>query len=182
MARNLHKDPSITSKNDASCINNKRGMARRAKRNSNKRDRQSLTKETVDLSLEAEMGKFTQTELEEAYKQMQEERQQDNDRAKKALDWVKKALAMDRCTARIGSNGSYLSPYPIEFVLIFTHETYGPYKEDYIKILGTMPWATATPTAWISGFTPLEAWYKVTTPFGDYSLTFEYFDNHVGGY
>ncbi len=39
------KDLSITQKNDASCINNKRGMARRAKRNSNKRDRQMLKRE-----------------------------------------------------------------------------------------------------------------------------------------
>jgi len=45
MARNLHKDPSIRQKNDASSISSKRGMARRAKRNSNKRDRQLLKKE-----------------------------------------------------------------------------------------------------------------------------------------
>lgn len=32
----------IHQKNDASCIGNRRGMARRAKRNSNKRDRQAL--------------------------------------------------------------------------------------------------------------------------------------------
>ncbi len=45
MARNLHKDPSISQKNDASCIGNKRGMAKCAKRNSNKRDRQKLKKD-----------------------------------------------------------------------------------------------------------------------------------------
>lgn len=45
MARNNGgKDPSIHQKNDASSINNKRGMARRAKRNSNKRDRQQCDK------------------------------------------------------------------------------------------------------------------------------------------
>lgn len=54
MARNLHKDPSISQKNDASCIGNKRCMAKRAKRNSNKRDRQRLKNDldaTVKLSL-----------------------------------------------------------------------------------------------------------------------------------
>lgn len=42
MARSLGRDPSIKQKNDASCINNTRGMARRAKRHSNKVDRQRL--------------------------------------------------------------------------------------------------------------------------------------------
>ena len=46
MARSLHKDSSITQSNDASCIGNHRGMARRAKRNSNKTDRQSLKIDT----------------------------------------------------------------------------------------------------------------------------------------
>ena len=45
MARSARKDQSITQKNDASSISNRRGMSRRAKRNSNKRDRQFLNKE-----------------------------------------------------------------------------------------------------------------------------------------
>lgn len=45
MARSLHRDQSISQKNNASCIGNKRGMARRAKRNSNKADRQFLQKD-----------------------------------------------------------------------------------------------------------------------------------------
>lgn len=44
MARSS-KDPSISQKNDATSINNKRGMARRAKRNSSHRDRQKLKKD-----------------------------------------------------------------------------------------------------------------------------------------
>ena len=46
MARSHFKDQSISQKNDASCMSNKRGMARRAKRNSNKRDRQFLDKDS----------------------------------------------------------------------------------------------------------------------------------------
>jgi hypothetical protein len=56
MAR-IGKDVSITQKNDASCINNRRGMARRAKRNSNKRDRQILQKQ-----LDVECQTFLQGE------------------------------------------------------------------------------------------------------------------------
>ncbi len=44
MARSLHKDQSITQKNNASSIGNKRRKARKAKTNSNKRDRQLLNK------------------------------------------------------------------------------------------------------------------------------------------
>lgn len=45
MARSLGRDQSVAQRNNASCIGNKRGMARRAKRNSNKRDRQFLARD-----------------------------------------------------------------------------------------------------------------------------------------
>lgn len=44
MARSMMRDPSIHQKNIASCVGNRRGMARRAKRNSSKRDRQTLAR------------------------------------------------------------------------------------------------------------------------------------------
>ena len=44
MAKSLGRDQSIHQKNNASSINYRRGKARRAKRNSNKRDRQYLNK------------------------------------------------------------------------------------------------------------------------------------------
>ncbi len=45
MARSPRKDQSITQKNDASSIGNERRKARKAKTNSNKRDRQFLSKD-----------------------------------------------------------------------------------------------------------------------------------------
>jgi hypothetical protein len=54
MARKI-KVTSVTQSNDASCINNGRGMARRAKRQSMKTDRQDLKKdlkESIDCTLE----------------------------------------------------------------------------------------------------------------------------------
>ena len=48
MARSHFRDQSISQKNDSSSIGNKRGMARRAKKNSSHRDRQMLKKE-LDL-------------------------------------------------------------------------------------------------------------------------------------
>ena len=45
MARSLRRDPSISQKCNAGCIGSRRGMARRAKRYSNKRDRRLLRQE-----------------------------------------------------------------------------------------------------------------------------------------
>lgn len=45
MKRKVIKAASVTQSNDASCIGNKRGMARRAKRHSAKCQRQFLQKE-----------------------------------------------------------------------------------------------------------------------------------------
>lgn len=49
MARKHFKDPSIDQSNDASSINNKRGMARRAKRKSGKTDRQLLQRDLDEI-------------------------------------------------------------------------------------------------------------------------------------
>lgn len=38
----------VSQKNDASCVNNKRGMARRAKRNSSKRARRHVKKDLLE--------------------------------------------------------------------------------------------------------------------------------------
>jgi hypothetical protein len=130
------------------------------------------------------MKKFTQEELELAYKQMYQERKQDEKSAEKAAKWVKDQLSF-KCNARIGSNpydGAYrnFGPHKIEYAILLTHETYGPYKEDLVKFFDAQTWAK--PGGWISGFSPTEKWYTVTTPHGEYPLTFEYWDNHVGGY
>jgi hypothetical protein len=58
MAKSLGKDQSIGQKNNASCISNKRGMARRAKRNSNKRDRQLLKKELTCILIKTDLLLF----------------------------------------------------------------------------------------------------------------------------
>jgi hypothetical protein len=47
MARSHGKDPSISQRNDASSIGNQRRMARRAKIQSNKTDRQRLQKDLL---------------------------------------------------------------------------------------------------------------------------------------
>lgn len=128
--------------------------------------------------------KFTQEQLELAHKQICDERRQDEKTALKAAKWVKDKLTF-KCNVRVGCNpydGNYtnFSPHKIEYAIILTHETYGPYKEDLIKFFDAQEWAK--PGGWISGFNPTEKWYTVTTPHGVYPLTFEYFDNHVGGY
>ena len=55
MARNKHKDPSITQSNDGSCTDSKRRQNKRTKTNSNKKDRQALKK---DLENEKKLMKY----------------------------------------------------------------------------------------------------------------------------
>lgn len=49
MALNPFRSEAVSTRNIASCIGNRRGMARRAKRNSSKRDRQLLGLDLVDM-------------------------------------------------------------------------------------------------------------------------------------
>lgn len=49
------RDPSINQSNDTSCIGNKRGMARRAKRYSNKIDRRLLKQELEERKKDVEL-------------------------------------------------------------------------------------------------------------------------------
>ncbi len=70
MARN-GRDPSIHQGNDASCIGNHRRMARRAKTDSNKTDRQSLQKDLEqqvdDLLFGPEVNFGTETDVADTY-------------------------------------------------------------------------------------------------------------------
>ena len=173
MARKKHAK-SISQKNDASCINNKRNMSYRAKRNSNKRDRQLLLKDTTDLLLEVDMPKFTQKELEEAYEQIREERKQDLDTAQNAVDWVIKTLD-------IGVTGfvendyysrfhkDYPQPNPLTYVLILSYDFY---FTKCINLLDKASWAKKCDG--VAGFNIHSKFYEVSTPFGIYKLTFNY--------
>lgn len=120
------------------------------------------------------MPKFTQQELEEAYSQMSAERIAEYNLAFEASNWLKKELGLGNVWA--WSHHSYPhsrpSPLPNKYFLKLIHETYGPYKEDYIKKLDSSPWAKKID----------ESTYEVTTPHGVYKTKFEYFDNHYAGY
>jgi restriction endonuclease len=173
------KDQSISQKNDASCINNKRGMAHRAKRNSNKRDRQFLSRETVDLIAEVEMSKkFSQQELVAAFEQMREERLNDKNKAQLALDWVISNLGV-HATGSIGQDyySSHITnptPYPITHVLLLNVFTYSNQDIEFTQKLENASWAQKGDH--IVGFHINDKFYKVTTPFGEYPLTFSISD------
>lgn len=63
MAR-TRRDPSINQKNDASSIGNKRQMAKRAKRHSNKQDRQNLQKDLEKMMNEKDLEKMMNDPIE----------------------------------------------------------------------------------------------------------------------
>jgi hypothetical protein len=134
-------------------------MARRAKRNSNKRDRQSLARETVDLALETDMKPKWQTLWE-----TQGFNQKKIDDAHKAMKWIKAALDMPRCACRVDNEDS----------IVFIHETYGPYTNDYDERFKKFAWAS-------NQFCADGVW-SCNTPFGKFTVILEYFDNHCTGY
>ncbi len=84
------------------------------------------------------------------------------DNAHKALEWIKTALDMPRCTGRVEN----------EKHLIFTHETYGPYVNDYHDKFKSTAWAN----------NEADGVWTANTPFGKFVITLEYFDNHCTGY
>jgi hypothetical protein len=59
-------------------------------------------------------------------------------------------------------------------VLTFIHETYGPYINDYEDKFKSFAWASnqcCADEVWIAH-----------TPFGDFTVILEYFDNHCCGF
>jgi hypothetical protein len=122
--------------------------------------------------------KFTQQQLEEAYQQMQDERQAESATAYKAAEWLKQNLGigMSRCNCHVSNRSHYnwsaISPFPSEYSLILVYETYGPHLNDYFDVLDNLPFITKN-----DGDV-----YEAATPFGKYKIEFEYFDNHCTGY
>lgn len=128
------------------------------------------------------MGKFTQQQLEEAWQQMQAERHAEAQQAGMAAAWVQKEIGFGNCRASRPEHfrfGSAYGPFPIGIVMTLIHETYGPYVPDYLKVLDVATWATNTGRVKGLEKTPI---YEVQTPYGNYNLEFEYFDNHFSGY
>lgn len=122
--------------------------------------------------------KFTQKQLEQAYEQMAAERREESQNARQAAEWLKTNLGLNGTVYVRGPHHNWgfysmgVTPWPEEYILSLVHETYGPYKEDWLKALGGMSWAKQLgPEV-----------FEVTTPYGVYKTAFEYFDNHCTGY
>ncbi|MGH7174943.1 MAG: hypothetical protein ACREGR_01120 [Minisyncoccia bacterium] len=129
---------------------------------------------------------FTQKQLERAYKQMQRERRKEADNAEAAAKWVREQLGLGVVRVcdpdhNVGNFYSAVTPYPKQYVIACTHETYGPHLEDYTKKLDTLAWAKRN-DEWVHGFAVDTPFYDIDTPLGKFKLTFEYFDNHCTGY
>jgi hypothetical protein len=139
---------------------------------------------------------FTQKELEEAYKQMQAEREKEAKTAQLAANWVRNQLKADignlpgmLCEPHVKfvdperrtGTGRGISPEPKNYVIVCVHETYGPYLKDYEDRLNVAGWAKRNDD-WVYGFKPDTPFYDIVTPHGNFKLTFDYFDNHWTGW
>lgn len=124
------------------------------------------------------MSKFSQQDLESAFDQMSKDRDKDSNNANQAKNWIKgNIFGVYDCY--VHESKTYpISPFVSQFSMVIRYGPYGPHKEDFIKLLDSQAWAEKTSSAWVRGLTPKEDWYKVKTPFGEYSLTFEYIDSY----
>jgi len=129
------------------------------------------------------MRRFTQKELEAAYTQMREEREAEYVNAKRAADHLLEQLSVRDKSCNIGTTygaPKEPQPYPTQYVLSLVTQTYGPDLEYYVKELEKMP--SVKKTEGVPGFYIHHPFYEVPTPFGKYTMTFEYFDNHASGW
>ena len=111
---------------------------------------------------------FSQQQLEDAYAQMQQERDAEYQNASQAADWLKQQLNMNPCNCWVNSLGKTLpSPFPSQFTLQLVCETYGPFNCDYAAKLNAMPA--------VRQLSPTE--YEVDTPFGTFKVGFRYWNN-----
>lgn len=122
---------------------------------------------------------FTQEQLEAMWKQMTHERKQDSQQADRMLTWMCEQTAIDRKHAsfsRSNEGVADISPWTLIYHFVLTHQTYGPYLQDFIDALTPQPWAKHIRGA------PSGPVYEVVTPEGTYEVHFSYFDNHGSGW
>ena len=117
-------------------------------------------------------NKFTQQELEEAFQQMQADRNAEYNNAVEAAKWLQAQIGVGHCHLDMDRFQSMMTtPYSARINLKLIHETYGPYMDQYTDFFDKATFATKVGNA-----------YEVDTPFGKFGITFEYFDNHCTGY
>lgn len=119
---------------------------------------------------------MTQEELIQAYEQMVQERTEESNTAEKAAKWFQEQLLANgisgaRCYLKHNHYYYNVTPWPINYRINIIHQTYGPYKEDYVEVFAKLDYVTLT-----------DEIYEVNTPYGKHRLEFEYFDNHCTGY
>lgn len=135
------------------------------------------------------MTKFTQEELEAAYKQMEDERNEDHSRAERMLAWVCKESGINPDHGKVATHrsdwcgwGVVVCPWETQCRFTFVTQTYGPYESYFTDLLEKQSWAKEIdPSRSIQGVRRPSQW-EVVTPEGTYQVVFEYFDNHGAGY
>jgi hypothetical protein len=128
------------------------------------------------------MSRFTQRELEQAWEQMQIERNNEANQARLAAHWVAERLKAEEPIRLKDASCNYTqprdrgmpfgAPYPVNYVLLVAHDYYGPSIKTYTDVFDKVSWAIdAKP---IQGFPDNLPKYVVTTPYGQHRLTFEF--------
>ena len=137
-------------------------------------------------------NQFTEEELELALKQIEERKKNDRENAQKAAKFLEEKLGFGNCIAESDEINQYISSINSTYSLKLIHQTYGPYLDQYFEKLDKMPEASKTEVVKQAGVSGIFAEdsidnkhhgkYQIKTPFGDYKIWFEYFDNHFSGF
>ncbi len=126
--------------------------------------------------------KFTQQELQEAYQQMREERENDYHKALGAARELEQIVGR---SCRVSPDFHEIRPAPksIDYVLVLTEETYGPFLETFTSVLDNLPNAQKlAEDKRVRGYDRDYPQYLVKTSVGEYVIAFEYFNNHSCGW
>ena len=108
------------------------------------------------------MKKFTQQELEDAYQQMKQEREEEKAIAKKAASLLGESYhpVSSHKMMNMGAMSNFdVSPKPQKYCLVYTYSEYDRWPEDEFKRLTNDGWVvTETPTRQVNGQKAWAGW------------------------
>lgn len=127
-------------------------------------------------------AKLTMQDLDDAWAEMQRVKTQLTADVQAAYDWLQKNHFGINCVGKVvgpDDRWGHTPPHRQVPMIVMYHETYGPLRDFYTKILDKATWARKGKH--VPGYPISEPTYEVDTPHGTYTLTFEYWDNHFAG-
>ena len=115
---------------------------------------------------------------------MGEERQAEHTNALSAASQLEKIVGVSNsCSVSPDFHQIEVTPKSIDYILVLTEQTYGPFLDTFTSVLDNLPGAQKLgEDKKIRGYDKDYPQYLVKTSAGEYVVAFEYFDNHGSGW